>query len=89
MILFASDGLYIGAQGRAKAPEPRNNEVVMARSPNRIQSAPMRRRPTSPIVPLIIILALIVGGLVFLSRHASMQPTQTIEVDVAHDAAAH
>lgn len=60
----------------------------MAPPLNRIQSAPMRRRPTSPIVPLVVVLLLIVGGLVFLSKHASEQPTHAIEVDVAHDAPA-
>jgi hypothetical protein len=60
----------------------------MAPPSNRIQSAPMRRRRTSPVVPLIIVLALLIGGLVFLSKHASEQPTRLIETDVTHDAAA-
>ena len=60
----------------------------MARSPNLIQSAPMRRRPISPLVPLLVLLVVIAGVLFFLSRHASEQPTKIIEVDVAHDAGA-
>ena len=61
----------------------------MVRSPARIQSAPMRRRPMSPIVALLIVLLLIVGGVFLLSRSVREQPTKLIEVDVAHDAAAH
>ena len=60
----------------------------MVRSPPRIQSAPMRRRPMSPLVPLVVVLLLIVGGVVLLSRSVSEQPTKVIEVDVAPDAAA-
>jgi hypothetical protein len=61
----------------------------MARdSLNRIQSAPMRRRPMSPLIPLLVVLVLIALGLFLLSRSATEQPAQPIEVDVAHDAAA-
>ncbi len=61
----------------------------MVRSPPRIQSAPMRRRPMSPLVPLLIVLLLLVGGVFLLSRSVSEQPTKVVEVDVAPDAAAH
>ena len=62
----------------------------MARdSLNRIQSAPMRRRPMSPLVPLAVVLVLLVGALFFLSRHASEQPTHPIETEVASAPAAH
>ena len=61
----------------------------MVRSPPRIQSAPMRRRPMSPLVPLVIVLLLLVGGVFLLSRSVSEQPTKAVEVDVAPDAAAH
>ncbi|WP_395001020.1 hypothetical protein [Sphingomonas sp.] len=61
----------------------------MARdSLNRIQSAPMRRRPMSPLIPLLVVLVLIALGLFLLSRSATEQPVQPIEVDVAHDATA-
>jgi hypothetical protein len=36
----------------------------------------------SPIVPLIVVLLLILGGLYFLSTQAKEVPTQTIEVEV-------
>lgn len=56
----------------------------MARdSLNRIQSAPMRRRPMSPFVPLAVLLVIVVAALFFLSHHASPQPLRPIEVDVA------
>ncbi|MEO7787517.1 MAG: hypothetical protein ABIR77_06820 [Sphingomicrobium sp.] len=59
----------------------------MARnSLNQIQSAPMRRRPMNPLVPLGIVLLLLVGGLFFLSSSAKVQPVQPIEVDVARAA---
>ncbi len=61
----------------------------MARSPTRIQSAPMRRRPMSPLVPLLVVLVLLIGGLVLLSRSAGEQPMKVVEVDVAHDQPAH
>jgi hypothetical protein len=62
----------------------------MARdSLNRIQSAPMRRRPMNPLVPLGVVLILLVGALFFLSRHASEQPTHPIETEVASAPAAH
>ena len=48
----------------------------------------MRRRPMSPLVPLVVVLLLIVGGVVLLSRSVSEQPTKVIEVDVAPNAAA-
>ena len=54
---------------------------------NRIQSAPTRRRPMSPLVPLIVIVGLLVGGLFLLAGVAKEQPMRVIEVDVAHDAA--
>ena len=63
----------------------------MARPASRIQSAPMRRRPMSPLLrllPLLVLLALIVAAVVFLSRSAHERPTRTIEVDVANAAAA-
>ena len=60
----------------------------MVRTPNRIQSAPMRRRPMSPIVPLVIILVLVVGALFFFSHHAKVLPTAPVEVDVAATPAA-
>ena len=59
----------------------------MAPSLNRIQSAPMRRRPMNSLVPLAVVLLLLVGGTVLLSRMAKEQPLRPIEVDVAHDAA--
>ncbi|WP_309612223.1 hypothetical protein [Sphingomonas sp.] len=49
----------------------------------------MRRRPMSPLVPLLIVLLLLVGGVFLLSRSVSEQPTKVVEVDVAPDAAAH
>ncbi|MEO6248369.1 MAG: hypothetical protein ABIO85_07280 [Sphingomicrobium sp.] len=56
----------------------------MARdSLNRIQSAPMRRRPMNPLVPLAVVLVLLVGALFFLSSSAKQQPTHLIETDVA------
>ncbi len=62
----------------------------MARnSLNRIQSAPMRRRPMNPLVPLGVVLILLVGALFFLSRHASEQPMHPIETEVASVSAAH
>ena len=61
----------------------------MARdSLNRIQSAPMRRRPMNPIVPIGVVLVLLVAALFFLSRHASEQPTHPIETEVASAPAA-
>ena len=60
----------------------------MVRTPNRIQSAPMRRRPMSPVVPLVVILLILVGALFFLSSSASEQPLQPIEIDVANVPAA-
>jgi hypothetical protein len=36
----------------------------------------------SPIVPLIVVLLLILGGLYYLSTQAKEVPTQTIEVEV-------
>ncbi|MEO5641171.1 MAG: hypothetical protein ABIQ98_05335 [Sphingomicrobium sp.] len=55
----------------------------MARdSLNRIQSAPMRRRPMSPLVPLAVLLVILAGLLFFLSRHARPQPLRPIEIDV-------
>jgi len=60
----------------------------MVRTPNRIQSAPMRRRPMSPIVPLVVIVVVLVGALFFLSSRARELPTQPIEVDVANAPAA-
>jgi hypothetical protein len=36
----------------------------------------------SPIVPLIVVLLLILGGLYFFSTQAKEVPTQTIEVEV-------
>jgi hypothetical protein len=56
---------------------------------NRIQSAPMRRRPMNPLVPLGVLLVILIGVLFFLSRHASEQPTHPIETDVASAPAAH
>lgn len=41
-----------------------------------------RRRPMSPIVPLIIVLLLILAGLYFLSTQAEEVPVKTIEVEV-------
>lgn len=41
------------------------------------------------IVFLIILLILIVGGAFFLSGRVKQQPTHTIEIDVAGNAAAH
>ncbi len=41
------------------------------------------------IVFLVILLILIVGGAFFLSGRVKQQPTHTIEVDVAGNAAAH
>ena len=62
----------------------------MARdSLNRIQSAPMRRRPINPLIPLVVVLVVIVGALFLLSHSAKLQPVQPIEVDVARDSAAH
>ncbi len=62
----------------------------MARdSLNRIQSAPMRRRPMNPLVPLGVVLVLLVAALFFLSRYASEQPTHPIETEVASAPAAH
>ena len=62
----------------------------MARSSfNQIQSAPMRRRPMSPFVPLAIVIVVLVGLLFFLSQYAKLQPVQQVEVDVARDSAAH
>ncbi len=55
---------------------------------NRIQSAPMRRRPMNPLVPLCIVLVLLVGALFFLSRHAGEQPMHPIEIDAASAPAA-
>jgi hypothetical protein len=43
---------------------------------------PPRRKPTPPIVPLVIVLLLILAGLYFLSTQASEVPTNTIEVEV-------
>lgn len=54
---------------------------------NRIQSAPMRRRPMNPLVPLAVVLVLLIGGMFLLSRMAKEQPVHAIKVDVAHDAA--
>ena len=62
----------------------------MARdSLNRIQSAPMRRRPMNPIVPIGVVLVLLVAALFFLSRYASEKPTHPIETEVASAPAAH
>jgi len=47
----------------------------------------MRRRPMSPLVPLVVVLLLIVGAVVLLSRSVSEQPTKVIEVNVAPNAA--
>jgi len=55
---------------------------------NTIQSAPMRRRPMNPLVPLGIVLLLLVGALFFLSHSAKQQPTHLIETDVASAPAA-
>lgn len=48
------------------------------------------RRPPHParglIIPLVL-LALLIGGLVWLSRSAREVPTRPIEVDVTRDAA--
>ncbi len=56
---------------------------------NRIQSAPMRRRPMNPLVPLGVVLILLIGALFLLSRSASEQPTHMIETEVASAPAAH
>ena len=56
---------------------------------NSIQSAPMRRRPMNPLVPLAVVLVIIVGALFFLSHSVKVQPVQPIEVDVASAPAAH
>lgn len=62
----------------------------MARdSLNRIQSAPMRRRPMNPVVPIGVVLVLLVAALFFLSRQASEQPMHPIETEVASVPAAH
>ena len=61
----------------------------MARSSlNQIQSAPIRRRPMNPLVPLGIVLVLLVGMMFFLSHNAKMGPVQPVEVDVARESAA-
>ncbi len=40
------------------------------------------------IIVLIVLTAALIGGAILLSRSVSEQPTKTIEVDVAPDAAA-
>ena len=55
---------------------------------NRIQSAPMRRRPMNPLVPLVVVLVILVGALFLLSNSAKLQPVHPIEVDVASAPAA-
>ena len=67
-------GLYIVAQGRAKAflQPPRVFGVAMPRG----------------LIFLVVILLLLVGGIYFLSRSAEEVPTQTIEADVTANAAA-
>lgn len=60
--------------------------MSMARNSfNTIQSAPTHRRPMSPLVPLLLVLVLLIGGMVLLSRSAKDQPLKPIEVDVARD----
>lgn len=39
----------------------------------------------SPLVPLLLVLVLLIGGMVLLSRSAKDQPLKPIEVDVARD----
>lgn len=79
----------MGAHARAKALSDPGKKSFMARNSfNRIQSAPMRRRPLNPLIPLAIVLILVVGALYFLSSTAKLQPLHPIEVDVARDAPA-
>lgn len=40
------------------------------------------------VIFLVVVLLLLIGGLFFLSRNAEVVPTQTIEADVAANAAA-
>jgi hypothetical protein len=74
------EGLYSAVPARQKAR-------IMAR---RTSSFKPVRRPPHParglIIPLLL-LALLVGGLVWLANSVEEQPTRPIEVDVARDAA--
>ncbi|QIK77947.1 hypothetical protein G7077_02480 [Sphingomonas piscis] len=57
--------------------------------PNRrtiLTPATPRRRPMSPIVPLIIVLLLVLAGLYFLSTQAKEVEPKTIEVEVSQGA---
>ena len=71
--LLHGSGLYIGAQGRAKA----------FLAPIESVGAAMPRG----LIFLIVVILLLVGGLFLLSRSAGEVPVQTIEADVASNAA--
>lgn len=79
----------MGAHGRAKAlARPLEKKTMARNSFNQIQSAPMRRRPMNPLVPLGVVLIILVGLLFFLSHSATQVPLKPIEVDVARAPAA-
>lgn len=71
--LFHEAGLYIEAQGRAKAFRPTESPsgVTMPRG----------------LIFLVLIVLLLIGGIYFLSRSASEVPVQPIEADVTANAA--